>query len=557
MTTDGDDFDALLSILGYGRWQVPGVVVTLLVASQIPAQLVGSPLLCGPVPFRCSRETPEVVTRLNSSTYFSNECFSPTSLPSDAITQPSNSTDLFLSNGTRPQRTGMESCPVIEYDTSIFTSTIISEFHLVCERESLQPLFQMMYTVGIIFGSLFGGYIGDKWGRRRAVQGGVVVYVAVVLAMAFVPSFVFVLVMRVMVGVTHQCMLIPVWSLALESTPTRHRSLVGMLLGLPYSLFVIVLAGVGYFVRTWKYLMLVCCAPALALLPLSFIMDESARWLIQQKRREEARKVLRKAVRQNKAKLPVPLETIIGNLDQRECVAEDNQSAARKALKEAWEYLRSPAMRTIILVTPILWFLQSCLYLAVAINANNFNSSNPFLYVCLSGAMDASAILLVTPLTTRLGRRVIVGAGLFVGGIFFLLDLLVPIGYFWAKWILVMAGFLLVAGSFQMNYVYGPELFPTEARTRGFAFISLIGGMGSMIAPIITYKLALLTWWAAPVTFGCAGLLGSLTLPLLPETRNQPMPDTLKDVDDRRLRRKIKSANLGKENQAYENTNDI
>lgn len=45
-------------------------------------------------------------------------------------------------------------------------------------------------------------------------------------------------------------------------------------------------------------------------------MDESARWLIQQERREEAKKVLRKAVRQNKAKLPVPLETIIGNLDQ-------------------------------------------------------------------------------------------------------------------------------------------------------------------------------------------------------------------------------------------------
>lgn len=374
MNTDGDDFDALLSTLGYGRWQVPGVVVTLLVASQIPAQLVGSPLLSGPMPFRCSRDNEVEFTEPSSTAYFNNECLSPASPPPGAARPlPPNSTELFPSNGTQPLRTGMESCPVIEYDTSIFTSTIISEFHLVCERESLQPLFQMMYTVGIIFGSLFGGYIGDKWGRRRAVQGGVVVYIAVVLAMALVPSFVFVLVMRVMAGVTHQCMLIPVWSLALESCPTRHRSLVGMLLGLPYSLFVMVLAGVGYFVRTWKYLMLVCCAPTLALLPLSFIMDESARWLIQQERREEAKKVLRKAVRQNKAKLPVPLETIIGNLDQSECIADDNQSAVRNSLEEAWQYLRSPAMRTIILVTPVLWFLQSCLYLAVAINANNFN----------------------------------------------------------------------------------------------------------------------------------------------------------------------------------------
>lgn len=55
-------------------------------------------------------------------------------------------------------------------------------------------------------------------------------------------------------------------------------------------------------------------------------------------------------------------------------------------------------------------------------------SSNPFLYVCLSGVMDGSAILLMTPLTTFLGRRIIVGVGLFVGGIFFLLDLVVSVG---------------------------------------------------------------------------------------------------------------------------------
>ncbi|XP_042876742.1 organic cation transporter protein-like [Penaeus japonicus] len=316
MATDGDDFDDLLSTIGYGRWQVPGVVVTLLVASQIPAHLVGSPLLSGPMSFRCSQENAEILLQINSTLYFNNECLSPANIVSDSTMQLPNSSNVFPSNGTNSQLTGMGSCPVIEYDTSIFTSSVISQFHLVCEREDLQPLFQMMYTVGIIFGSLIGGYVGDKLGRRRAVQVGVAVYIAVVVAMAFVPSFVFVLVMRVVVGVTHQCMVIPVWSLALESTPTRYRSLVGMLLGLPYSLFVMVMAGVGYFIRSWNYLLLVCCAPGLALMPLSFMMDESARWLIQQGRREEALKVLTKAVRQNKARLSLPLETIVGNFEQ-------------------------------------------------------------------------------------------------------------------------------------------------------------------------------------------------------------------------------------------------
>ncbi|XP_069981602.1 solute carrier family 22 member 20-like isoform X2 [Penaeus vannamei] len=539
MNTDGDDFDALLSTLGYGRWQVPGVVVTLLVASQIPAQLVGSPLLSGPMPFRCSRDNEVEFTEPSSTAYFNNECLSPASPPPGAARPlPPNSTELFPSNGTQPLRTGMESCPVIEYDTSIFTSTIISEFHLVCERESLQPLFQMMYTVGIIFGSLFGGYIGDKWGRRRAVQGGVVVYIAVVLAMALVPSFVFVLVMRVMAGVTHQCMLIPVWSLAMESTPTRHRSLVGMLLGLPYSFSVICLAGIGYLMRRWRSIMLICCAPTLVLLPLVFFMDESARWLLQQGRKEEAARVLEKAVRMNKATLSSPLDSTLEKLVQAHSTPGDRGSSLSASLEQVKAYLRSPVMRTIILVTPLLWFLQSCLYLSVAINANNFNSSNPFLYVCLSGSMDTSAILLMTPLSTRLGRRVIVGGGMFAGGLLFLLELLVSEEYFWLKWVLVMGGFLLVAGSFQMNYVYGPELFPTEIRNRGFAFVNLMGCFGFVCAPFITYRLVLIRWWVASVTFGCAAIVGSLTLPLLPETRNRSMPDTLQALDERRSKRK-------------------
>ncbi|XP_042876743.1 organic cation transporter protein-like isoform X1 [Penaeus japonicus] len=297
--------------------------------------------------------------------------------------------------------------------------------------------------------------------------------------------------------------------------------------------------------RRWRYIMFICCVPTLALLPLVFLMDESARWLLQQGRQEEATKVLKKAVRLNKAKLTSPLESTLEKLNQANSAPEDRGTSLSSSLEQARAYLRSPIMRTIILVTPLLWFLQSCLYLSVAINANNFNSSNPFLYVCLSGSMDTSAILLMTPLSTRLGRRVIVGGGMFAGGLLFLLELLVSEDLFWLKWILVMGGFLLVAGSFQMNYVYGPELFPTEIRNRGFAFVNLMGCLGFVCAPFITYRLVLIRWWVASVTFGCAAILGSLTLPLLPETWNRSMPDTLQALEERGVRSKDIPAESG------------
>lgn len=46
-----------------------------------------------------------------------------------------------------------------------------------------------------------------------------------------------------------------------------------------------------------------------------------------------------------------------------------------------------------------------------------------------------------------------------------------------------------------MNYVYGPELFPTEIRNRGFAFVNLMGCFGFVCAPFITYRLASVCEW--------------------------------------------------------------
>lgn len=543
MSLNGD-FDALLSEIGFGRWQISVILATVLTANQLAVHMLGSTLLSGPMQFRCSPVNGTSIAT-SSSTYFNNECLPPTELqyePADSVGQVVNASVQYFPLESKPELTNMPSCPLIEYDRSIFTITIISEWHLVCDQVSLQPLYQMVYNVGSIIGSIACGPLGDKLGRRRAVQIGSVIYAAAVLVMGFTSSYPTVLAMRCLVGVAAQCMIQPSWSLAMESTPTRFRSLVGMLLGLPYSFSVICLAGIGFLMRRWRSIMFICCAPTLVLLPLVFFMDESARWLLQQGRKEEAAAVLEKAVRMNKAELSSPLDSTLEKLVQVHSTPDDKGSSLSASFEQVRAYLRSPVMRTIILVTPLLWFLQSCLYLSVAINANNFNSSNPFLYVCLSGSMDTSAILLMTPLSTRLGRRVIVGGGMFAGGLLFLLELLVSEDYFWLKWVLVMGGFLLVAGSFQMNYVYGPELFPTEIRNRGFAFVNLMGSLGFVCAPFITYRLVLIKWWVASVTFGCAAIIGSLTLPLLPETRNKSMPDTLQALDERRGK--------GKENPA-------
>ncbi|XP_064100616.1 organic cation transporter protein-like isoform X1 [Macrobrachium nipponense] len=377
---------------------------------------------------------------------------------------------------------------------------------------------------------------------------GSICHLMAVMLMATVPSFPVIITMRFILGVMISIMLLPAWSLALEVTPPKHRSLVGMLMGLPYSFFTAINAGVAYFIRTWKYILLVGILPGVILLPLAFFIDESPRWLIQKGREEEAIRVLNRAVELNKTELSIPLETTARKLSQAaksresEGASEDeDKETLRSQLEMLLKYIRSPAMRLVIFLMPPLWFTQSFLYLSVSINANNFTTSGPFLYMAMTGAMDASAIILTTPLATRLGRKTMVFGGLFFGASLVLAEQFVPADFGWAKWVLVMVGFLLVGSAFQVNFIYGPELFPTEVRTRGFGFLQMISQAGFVCAPIVTEFLAKHVWWAGGVLFGICGMLGALTVLPLPETQNRPLPETLQDAENRMKKTKSQS----------------
>ncbi|XP_068231747.1 organic cation transporter protein-like isoform X2 [Palaemon carinicauda] len=550
-----DSVEEVITEIGFGRWQALVLVASLLLHATAPVQQVGSTLTSAPLPFRCSYDniqSANIAEVTNSTRTIQEKDIGLNDFPSQCLQVLDNPIGEQLTQYNKPlsdgvskislsqKATGLPSCPLIEYDFSTFDSTVISEWDLVCENASYRPLFQMTYSIGAILGCLFCGQMSDRLGRKRTLQIGGVLSLLSVIATSISPWYWCVIFARILTGTGTMLMLFPVYTLVSEISPSSQRTLTAMLPGLMYFLSVSVLAGAAYFLPHWRKLVIVCNTPLLLFVPITFFIDESPRWLLQKGRSSEAVEILRKAASQHKVTLSPSSSLILNKLGQmsKDIVTEkfkdnSNSNDELSTFRMLLACYKARGMRTIMIVTPFMWLLKRSLYIGIILNANNFTGSNPFQYVALSGAMGVIAIILSIPLSLKMPRRILLAGTLSIGGILLLLELPVPLEYFWIKWIMVMISFCLVCGAFQVNYVFLSELFPTVIRTRGFTFTNLIGSLGEMSIPIVTDIAVQYQWWAPSVTFGLAGIIGGALVPLLPETKDRPLPETLQDVEDR------------------------
>ncbi|KAK1171250.1 solute carrier family 22 member 7-like [Acipenser oxyrinchus oxyrinchus] len=419
------------------------------------------------------------------------------------------------------------------YDTSIFSSTVATEWDMVCNKKGLNQASATFFFIGVMIGAIVFGGLSDKLGRKPMLLASFTVSIVFGLAATFSVSYVMFAIMRSLTGFGLTGISIISICLTIEWVDIEHRTFIGVFGSMVWSTGNMMLALIAYLIRDWRWLLLTVTSPLVICCIVWWWIPESARWLLANGKVHEAHTYLSKCAKMNNRKdasskiTPEMLSRIV-------TVEGKNKNYTYLDL------VRTPKMRRLAICTGIIWFGVAHTYYGISLNITGFGL-NMYLTQFIYGAIELPAKLLVYYMLNRIGRRQSQAWSLLLTGVCLGINLFLPSSMVLVRSVIAILGKGLSEASFTILYLYTAELYPTVVRQNGIGYNSFVARLGVSAAPLIMLLEDI--WKLLPQTIFCSvAILAGFTAFFLPETQNLRLPETIEDVEQTRKRTNAISA---------------
>jgi MFS transporter, SP family, arabinose:H+ symporter len=355
------------------------------------------------------------------------------------------------------------------FDTAVIAGTT----HSLTLKFGLTPrqlgLTVAMALIGTIIGAMSAGIPGQRWGARETLRVLAVFYVLSALGCAFAVNWPMLLIARFIggLGIGGSSVLGPVYIAELAPARLRGR-LVGLfqiniVLGILLAYFSNYEIGkLGLGADEWRWQFGVAAMPAILFLVMLFGIPPSARWLVTQKRVDEARAVL---VSMGAEDPENELREIIASVHlEREQTSEP--LFVRKYRLPIFLAITIGMFNQLSGINAILYYLNDIFAAA------GYSKISGDLQAVAIGAMNLVATLLGMTLIDKLGRKTLlligsVGTALCLAGVAKIFFTHTHQNYL--IWLLItyIAFFAVSQGA--VIWVYIGEVFPNRVRSKGQA----------------------------------------------------------------------------------------
>ncbi|XP_037543936.1 solute carrier family 22 member 6-like [Nematolebias whitei] len=421
------------------------------------------------------------------------------------------------------------------YNMTERTSTIISEWDLVCDLRSFKQMGQTIYMGGVLMGAFVLGSLSDRYGRRMLLIVSNLLMAVSGTCAAFSPSFSLFCLFRFGCGMALSGVGLNSLSLIVEWVPTRVRTATGTMAGYCYTIGQLIFTFLAYFIRDWRWLTLSVSLPSYAFFLSSWWLHESSRWLALNNKPEQAVQALKSVARFN------------GHHEEGEKIdVKMLQESMKKEMScsqrsySVLDLFRTPKMRIITVCLSAVWLSTSFAYYGLAMDLQKFGV-DIYLIQVIFGAVDIPAKVVMTVCMSFIGRRQSQSGALILAGITILINILVPSDKQIIRTSLAVIGKGCLAASFNCCYLYSGELYPTIIRQNGMGWVSMMARVGAMVAPIVQLAGDHVPWLSGLI-FGGAPILSGVAAIFLPETLNVYLPDTIQDVEERESEKSSKAS---------------
>ncbi|XP_048216670.1 steroid transmembrane transporter SLC22A24-like isoform X1 [Perognathus longimembris pacificus] len=410
------------------------------------------------------------------------------------------------------------------YDKSSFPSTIVTEWDLVCEHQSSKSIVQVVFMTGSLLGSLIFGCLSDRFGRKTILTWCLLQTAISDTCAAFAPTFFVYCSLRFLAGLSTMTVLSNPFNLITEWTRPQFQVLIALMTS--YSTAQVLLGGLAYFFRSWVTLQLVLSIPMLVFCVFSRMAVESARWLIFSNQIEKGLEELRRVAHINGKKNAGETLTI-------EFVKSSLQEEFDEAQKKTsvFQLLHAPKL---CMITCNLSFIRMTLAIAfygLVLNLQHLGS-NIFFFQILFGLVTFISRFVAYLALNYLGRRGSQILFMFLAGLSILVNTFLSLEMQQTlRLILATLGISAVTAGITAFSVHGTELTPTVMRSTIGGIGAIFSRSGAVMAPLFM-TLAVYSPHLPWILYGAFPILSAIAVFYLPETSNQPLPNTIQDVEN-------------------------
>lgn len=384
---------------------------------------------------------------------------------------------------------------------------------------------------GTIIGAMFGGMLGDRFGRRDSLRIMAVLYFISAAGCAVSWNWSSLVIFRFLggLGIGGSSVLGPMY--IAEIAPARYRGrMVGsfqfnIVLGILVAYFSNYLVGLGGFgAYEWRWKLGIAAVPAFLFFLMLFTIPRSPRWLVKQRRVDEARQVLKQIGEDD---YEHALQDIVTSIDS-EHGHGDEPLFSRKYALPVFLAISIGMFNQLSGINAVLYYLNDIFASA------GFSKVSADLQSVAVGAMNLLATMIAMTVIDKLGRKKLlligaVGCTLALAGVAAIFamqrhqELLV--------WLLVaFIGFFAFSQG-AVIWVYLSEVFPNRVRGKGQSLGSfthwVMNALISGIFPLVAAQSG-----AAPFAFFSAmmALQFFVVLFVYPETQNVTLEEMQKKL---------------------------